>query len=152
MSSLNFYYRNIDPEIVERLPTNKKDKARLLLIKKYLLKNYINNFEKETEMKNIFLVKNTLKMFKISAAFGFIFNFICYKFLFTGIYEIRHFYFDPKNVPFIVKLGFTTFLSYKLLDNLWSNYIYIPEIYEMAINDYNQNLNIDKLDIIKNKL
>jgi len=140
MSSLNFYYRNIDPDIVERLPTTKKDNARLKIIKKYLLKSYYTNFESEKEMKNIFLVKNTYKMFKLSAGLASIFNFICYKFLFTGIYEIRHFYFDPKNVPFIVKLGFTTFLSYKLLDNLWSNYIYIPEIYEMAINDFNEKL------------
>lgn len=149
MSSLNFYYRNIDPELVERLPTIKKDNARLKIIKKYLLKSYYTNFESEKEMKNIFLVKNTYKMFKLSAGFALIFNFICYKFLFTGIYEIRHFYFDPKNVPFIVKLGLTTFLSYKLLDNLWSNYIYIPEIYEMAINDYNEKL--DKKNLETNK-
>jgi len=140
MSNLNFYYRNIDPEIVERLPTAKKDSARLKIIKKYLLKNYFNNFESEKEMKNIFLVKNSYKMFKLSAGFALFFNIICYKFLFTGIYEIRSFYFDPKNVPFFVKIGFTTFLSYKLLDNLWTNYIYIPEIYEMAINDYNNNI------------
>jgi len=145
MSNLNFYYRSIDPEIIERLSSNKKDKARLKLIKKYLLKNYYTNFKSETEMKNIFLIKNSYKMFKLSTGLALFFNMICYKFLFTGIYEIRTFYFDPKNVPLIVKLGFTTFLSYKLLNNLWSNYIYIPEIYEMAINDYNQN---SKKDII----
>lgn len=139
MSSLNFYYRSIDPEIIERLPTIKKDKARLKLIKKYLLKNYYSNFESEKEMKNIFLMKNSYKMFKLSSGIALFFNMICYKFLFTGIYEIRNFYFDPKNVPFIFKIGFTTYLSYKLLDNLWSNYIFIPEIYEMAIIDYNEN-------------
>lgn len=143
MSNLNFYYRSIDPEIIERLPTNKKDKARLKLIKKHLLKNYYTNFESEKEMKNIFLIKNSYKMFKLSSGLALFFNIICYKFLFTGIYEVRNFYFDPKNVPFIFKLGFTTYLSYKLIDNLWSNYIYIPEIYEMAINDYNENSNKD---------
>jgi len=139
MSNLNFYFRSIDPDIIESLPSNKKDNARLKLIRKYLLKNYYTNFDSEKEMKNIFLIKNSYKMFKLSTCFALFFNMICYKFLFTGIYEIRNFYFDPKNVPFIVKIGFTTFLSYKLLDNLWSNYIYIPEIYEMAINDYNEN-------------
>lgn len=138
MSNLNFYYRSIDPEIIERLPTNKKDKARLKLIKKYLLRSYYTNFENEKEMKNIFLIKNSYKMFKLSAGLALFFNMICYKFLFTGIYEIRNFYFDPKHVPFIVKICLTTFLSYKLLDNLWSNYIYIPELYEMAINDFNE--------------
>lgn len=136
--NLNFYYRTIDPEIVERLPTNKKDKARLKIIKKYLLRNYYNNFESESEMKNIFLIKNSYKMFKLSLGFALFFNLVCYKFLYNGIYEFRNFYFDPKNLPLIVKIGFTTFLSYKLLDNLWSNYIYIPELYEIAINDYNK--------------
>ena len=38
MSHLHYYYRNIDPEFIERLPTLKKNKARTDLIKKFLLK------------------------------------------------------------------------------------------------------------------
>ena len=142
MSHLHYYYRDIDPETIEKLPTAKKNKARTNLIKKYLLKSYYNNYESQSEMKNIFLLKNSYKLFKMSIGFSLFFNVICYKFLFSGIYEYGRFYFDPKNIPFAFKIIFTTYLSYKLLDNLWSHYICIPELYELTIDDINRNLKL----------
>ena len=61
--------------------------------------------------------------------------------MFTGIYEIGRFYFNPKTFPSIVKLGFSSIFSLKLLDNLWGNYINIPELYEMAIVEYKNSEN-----------
>ena len=151
MSNLHYYYRNIDPEFIEKLPSAKKNKARISLLKRFLLKTYFRNYEGESDMKNIFLLKNSNKLFKISVGFSLFFNVICYKFLFTGVYEYGRFYFDPKIFPFAVKILFTSFLSYKLLNNLWSHYIYIPELYEIAIEDFNRNLEL-KENVNKDKL
>jgi hypothetical protein len=88
--------------------------------------------------KDIFLIKNSYKFFKLALLLACGVNLLCYKFLFTGIYEIRSFYLNPKTLPFFSKFAISTSISLLFLNKIWSDYVYIPEIYKISVEKQNK--------------
>lgn len=137
MNSLHSVFKEFDPECVERLMTENKEKKRKQIIKMFLLKSFLNNCRNLEDPKQFFLVKNVFNFCKISLLIAGGISFIAYKFIFTGIYEFRQFYFNTKNVPLWIKLPFCGFICYQTFVSLLLDYSYNYEIYQLAVNDLN---------------
>lgn len=52
----------------------------------------------------------------------------------TGIYNFRSSeVLDMKKVPFIAKIGFSSFIVYGMVSRLWDTNIYEAELYQVAL-------------------
>lgn len=139
MSKFNSVFREIDPEDVERLMSHNKDKKRKQYIRNFLLNSYYNNYSNLENSKDIFLIKNSFKFFKLAIIFGLVVGYLSHEFFFTGIYEIRSFYLNPKTIPLPIKLLFTLGISYGVFNYLWMDYVCVPDIYELALKNSKLN-------------
>jgi hypothetical protein len=140
MDNLHSIFRQFDPEDVERLMTEKKEKKRKLIIRKFLFQTYLNNYKNINEPKQLYLLKNTFGFCKIALSISFGMSYIAYQWFFTGIYEFRKFYFNTKTIPIALKIGVSMMLSYHIFMKLLMDYTYNYEIYELAVNNlYNKN-------------
>jgi hypothetical protein len=133
--------REVDPDQIQKLMTNKKHKARIGIIKKYLIKCYFNNFKDFPNKKEYLLVKNTYNFCKLVLPMSMLFGYFSYKYFFTGVYEFRSLYLNTASIPFPIKLIFSGNIAYYIFNKLWIDYSYNEEIYELAIRDYNKNKN-----------
>ena len=131
MYNLNYIYRDLDPDYIQKLPTEKKDKYRKRLIVKFLLKTYYNNLNKIKEQKDKLLVKNTKDYLLFCLFWTFPLSLVTHFLLFRGVYELRSFYFNPKTVSIMIKYPISLTLSAFLLVRYWYNYVYMPEVYEL---------------------
>lgn len=146
--------RELDPENIEKLMTNKKHKARQKLIKNYLFKCYKNNFTNIPNKNDYLIVKNSYNFCKLVLPVSALFSFFSYKYFFTGIYEFRSFYLNTTSIPFAFKIVFSTGIGYYIFIKLWVDFIYNEDIYEMAVKDLKNSkigneANKDELNKIK---
>jgi hypothetical protein len=140
--------RELDPDEVSKLMTNKKHKARKKIIKYFLIKTYWNKFENIQNKKELLILKNTYSMCKIIFPFCIMFSFFSYKYFFTGVYEFREFYLNSKNIPATFKIFFSASICYWIFTGLWINYAYNEDIYEMAVRDYLAKKTIQSKNVI----
>lgn len=133
--------RDIDPEDVQKLMTDKKHKARKKIIKKYLVQSYINQFKDMSNKREYLLVKNTYNLCKLVLPLSLLFSLLSYKYFFTGVYEFRRFYLNTSSIPFGFKIVFSLSIGYYIFEKLWMDYTYNEEVYEMAVKNYNKKLN-----------
>ena len=103
------------------------------MINKFLINTYWTKFKLINDPLEIYMLKNTYGLFKFCITMSFGINYMLYHFLFKGVYEVRNFYFNPKTIPFGLKFGFTTFISIYTAKDIWLNYCYNPEVYELAV-------------------
>jgi len=67
-------------------------------------------------------------------AFGLFTNFAVYNCFFTGIYNFRNTeVLDMRRVPFVAKLGLSSFVAYQMCSKLWDHNIYEAELYQVAL-------------------
>ena len=127
--------REIDPDEVSKLMTHKKRNVRKELIKKFLIKSYFNNYKGIENKRELMVVKNLINFVKFLLPFFFLFNFLSYKALLTGVYEYKSFYFNTNKIPFPLRFSFSLYLSYFVFKNILLNYAYNQEVYSMVVND-----------------
>ncbi len=130
----------MDPEYIQKLPTEKKDSLRKRLITRFLLKSYFNGYKGAKEQKDIYLIKNTKDYLYFCLFWTFPLSLAVHFVLFRGIYEVRNFYFNPKRLSIWIKYPISYTLSAFMLMRFWYNYSFIPEIYQMATIDYTENV------------
>lgn len=135
MDNLSSILREIDPDEISKLNSKKKPKARKELIKKFVIKSYRNNYKDIEKKRDLMVLKNLMNFAKFLFPIYFFFNFVFYKFLLTGVYEYKSIYYNVSQVPFIFKLGISSYLSYLIFKQYWLNYAYNQEVYTMAVND-----------------
>jgi hypothetical protein len=76
------------------------------------------------------IVKRQYAYLRMLSLFGAFSNFAVYNCFFTGIYNFRNTeLLDMRRVPFAVKLGFSSLISYQMCKRLWENNIYEAELY-----------------------
>jgi len=129
----------MDLESVEKLMTHKKHSERKKIIKKYLIKSYINKFKDIQNKKDYLLIKNTYNLCKLILPLSALFSFLSYKYFFTGVYEFRSYYLNTKNIPLPLKLLFSFSIGYYIFNKLWMDYTYNEDVYELAVKDFNKN-------------
>jgi hypothetical protein len=134
MSAFLHYYSQIDPpHIFNKNYYLDKEKERKRIIRAFLLKSYYNNYSKISDPKDVFLVKNTYKFFKLATLISLTMSGVFHKFLFSGVYEFRSFYFNPQRIPLLIKLGISFTFGIFVLNGIWINYTYNPFIYEVSL-------------------
>lgn len=133
---MNSTCREIDPEYIQRLMTHKKHKERKKLIRKFLFNNYFNNYRQIQDIKEKFIIKNSYNFCKVLLPISIGLSFVIYKIFFTGIYEIRSFYFNTNKIPFMIKLLLSSMGGVYLFNQLWMDYTYNSDMYELALKYY----------------
>jgi hypothetical protein len=133
--------REVDPDEIQKLMTHKKHNARKRIIKKYLINSYFNNFKDLPNKREYLLVKNTYNLCKLVLPMSLLFGFFSYKYFFTGVYEFRSFYMNTASIPLPFKIVFSGSIAYYIFNQLWMDYTYNEDIYEIAIRNYNKNKN-----------
>jgi hypothetical protein len=136
MFNLNYLYREFDPEYIQRLQPGRKEKYRKRLIALFLLKSYYGNPKNIKEQKDKHIVKNTKDYLKFCIFWTFPFSMILYQLMFRSVYELRSFYFNPRSLSVGIKFPIAYAISSAFFIRYWYNYIYMPEIYEMATIKY----------------
>jgi hypothetical protein len=132
MYNLNYLFREFDPENIQKLPTNKKDKYRKRLIAMFLIKSYYDGMKNVKLQRDKHYIKNTKDYFKFCIFWTFPLSLVVYYLLFRGVYELRSFYFNPQKISVWVKFPIAYSLSCLFLMKYWYAYIYMPEIYQIA--------------------
>lgn len=130
-------FENYDLNEVSKLIYKRKVKERTRIINKFINKAKSRRYENIPMSYDKLIVQNTnnYRYFLYMTAVAS--NFILYNLFFVGIYNnflFQNLYFNPKVIPFFVKLGVTSVLSYYIYKIKWERFIYSPDLYRIAMN------------------
>lgn len=131
-------YEKYDSEDVSKLLYKRRVERRIKIISSFINQSKISRQTNITLVQDKYIIKNAVN-YKYFLAFAHVLlNALLYKVLFTGVYNIRDFYWNPGTVHSVFKLAFSSAISYYFFSRSWKSYIYSPEFYRLATESLNQ--------------